>query len=143
MYSSILIAYDGTNHGKAALDQATALARLCGSEIHLLGIVRTSGFSALAEGAGPTDVWGEERKQIEAAMASAVQQLQEAGLKVSSEIREGDPGNEIIDAAFTLWPDLVIVGHSDRGVFARWFEGSVGAKILQDLPCDLLVAHRR
>jgi nucleotide-binding universal stress UspA family protein len=142
VYNKILVAYDGTNHGKAALDQAKGLAQLCGAELHLLGIVQTTGFSALAEGAGPIDIWGMERKQIEAAMDAAVGELQGAGLTVASEIREGDPGNEIIGAAFDLRPDLAVVGHSDKGALARWFEGSVGAKIVRDLPCNLLIVHR-
>jgi nucleotide-binding universal stress UspA family protein len=36
--------------------------------------------------------------------------------------------------------DLVIVGHSDKGILARWFEGSVGAGLVRDLPCNLLIA---
>jgi nucleotide-binding universal stress UspA family protein len=73
-------------------------------------------------------------------MQSAALELSRQGLKASTSIREGIPAREIAACAAELGADLVVVGHSDKGVLGRWLEGSVGAGLLKDLSCNLLVA---
>ena len=140
MFGKILLAYDGSASGAAALRQSADLARVCKAELHLLGIVLTTGFMALAEGSGSIDVWGQERESLQRALDAAGHDLDAQGVNVTSSIREGDPQAEIINYAHAIKADLVVLGHSGRGVIARWFEGSVGSKLLNNLPCSLLIA---
>jgi nucleotide-binding universal stress UspA family protein len=60
-------------------------------------------------------------------------------INVISNIQEGDPQAEIIHYAHEIKADLVVLGHSGKGFIARWFEDSVGSKLLADLPCSLLI----
>lgn len=143
MYRKILIAYDGFAFSASALQQGEDLARLAGAELHLLGIVVTTGMMALAEGSGGIDVWGRERKYIEAALEDASKGLTDQGIKTFTCIREGEPSIEIAAHAHQIGADLVIIGHSDKGILARLFEGSIGAQLLSHLPCSLLVATGR
>jgi len=140
MYKKILVAYDGSSFSDVALKQGSELARLCNADLHLVGIVATTAYMALAEGTASLDIWGIERKKLEAALDGAVREISDQGLKPSASIREGNPADEIAVSAVELKADLVVVGHSDKGAFARWFEGSVGAGLIRDLPCNLLVA---
>jgi len=140
MYQRILVAYDGSSFSDVALRQGSALARLCKAELCLVGIVATSGYLALAEGTGGIDIWGMERKALEVALDSAARDLSGDGLNATTSIREGNPADEIAASAVEIKADLVVIGHSDKGVLARWFEGSVGAGMLRDLPCNLLIA---
>jgi nucleotide-binding universal stress UspA family protein len=142
MFRKILVAYDGSSYSTVALEQAVEIARLCQAELHVMGIVQTTGAAALAEGIGAVDVWGLERKQIEASLESVSRDLGGQGVNLTTSVREGDPAEEIVFSAIGLGADLVVLGHTDRGIFARWFEGSVGAKILKELPCSLLIASR-
>ena len=138
MYRKILLAYDGTASGIAALRESAALARLCEAELHLLGIVATSGFNAMAEGFG-ADIWGMERKSLEDALHAASAELNGSGVKVRSSISEGDPASVIIAGARTLASDLLVIGHSGKGAISRWLMGSVGHAVLNQLPCSLLI----
>ncbi len=140
MYKKILVAYDGSRFSDVALHQAADLARLCNAELHLLGIMAITSISAVAQGTGSVDIWGMERKQIEDALETAARDLSSQGLKTKTSIREGNPANEIAACAAEIVADLVVVGHSGKGVLARWFEGSVGAGLLRDLHCNLLIA---
>ena len=140
MYKKILVAYDGSGFSEVALHQAADLARLCKAELHLLGIVLTTGFASIAEGYASIDIWGLERTEIEVALETAARDLGKEGVNAITSIREGDPANEIIACAYGLGADLAVLGHTDKGVLARLFEGSVGAKLLRDLPCSLLIA---
>jgi len=140
MYRKILLAYDGFAFSASALRQGAELARLAGAELHLLGIVVTTGVMALAEGSGGIDVWGRERQFVERALEEAAQDLASQGIKVFTCIREGEPSGEIAAHAHQIGANLVIIGHSDKGFLTRLFEGSIGAQLLSHLPCSLLVA---
>jgi nucleotide-binding universal stress UspA family protein len=140
MYKKILVAYDGSSFSDVALHQGRDLARLCNAELHLVGIVAATAFVVTPEVFGAVDLWGMELKAVEDALESAAREISEQGLKASTRVREGNPAREIADCAAELDADLVVIGHSGKGVVARWFEGSVGAGLLRDLPCNLLIA---
>lgn len=142
MYKKILVAYDGSSFSDMALRQGFDLARLCNAELHLVGIVATTttGVAIAGEAIAPVDIWTTGRKALEEALDAAVRKLSGQGVNPGTSIREGSPANEIAACAEELNADVVVIGHSDKGVLARWFEGSVGAGLLRHLPCDLLVA---
>lgn len=140
MYQRILLAYDGANFSTAALQQAAELASLCQAELHLLGIVVTTGSMAIAEALGPQDVWGAELKDLQQMVDATAQGLATQGLKTRASIRHGDPATEIAACAREINADLVILGHTPKGGLIHWLQGSVGANLLDHLPCSLLVA---
>lgn len=140
MYQKILLAYDGSSFSAAALRQGTDLARLCQAELHLLGIVVTTGSSLIVQTEGQIDVWGLERQDIERALESAAHDLGGKGVNAITSIRQGDPAIEIVTYAHEIKADLVVLGHSEKGIIVRWFEGSVGNELLNNLPCSLLIA---
>ncbi len=139
MYRKILLAYDGSTFSAAALRQGAELASLCKAELHLLSIVVTTGGMALAEAVGPEDVWGLEQKYLQRVVDSAVQELRSQGLAVIACVRYGDPAIAIAAYAHEVAADLVVLGHTSKGMLTRWFQSSVGAKLLDHLPCSLLV----
>lgn len=56
-------------------------------------------------------------------------------------VLEGDPAARIVDAARLHNVDLIIVGRSERGAVARFFNGSVSQHVLDNAPCSVLVAR--
>ena len=140
MYRRIMLAYDGSPSGANGLRQASDLARICGAELHILGIVPTSGGFAIAQATGGVDVWGMKRQMIEQALAEAGMGEACRGVSHIITIREGDPAGEIVAHAQAIKADLVVMGHSDRSRFTRWFAGSTASTLLQHLPCSLLIA---
>jgi nucleotide-binding universal stress UspA family protein len=140
MYQRILVAYEGAAFSGSALRQGADLARLCKAELHLLAVAAASGDWALALPDGPNDVWGIEEQNMRRSLDSAAKDLGKHGINVVTSIRLGDPGVEIITYAHEMKADLVVLGHSDKGLFARWLEGSVGARLFKTLPCSLLIA---
>jgi nucleotide-binding universal stress UspA family protein len=143
VFTKILLAFDGSAPCATALRHSTDLARLAGAELHLLGIVVTSGYMATAEGVGGVDVWGMERAKLQPDLDAAVQQVAAQGLTAIVAIREGEPAEEINAYACAIKADLIVLGHTRKGMFARWLEGSVGTKLLAKLPCSLLIATDR
>jgi len=140
VYRKILLAYDGASFSEAVLQQGAQLARLCAAELYLLGIVVTTGSMAIAESFGPSDVLEFEQRDLQRVVDAAVQDLQSQGLTVIACVRVGDPAAEIIEYAREVDAELIVLGHKSRGTLTRWLQGSVGATLLHDLPCSLLVA---
>ena len=140
MYRTILLAYDGTNYSDVALRQGADLAKACGAQLHLLGVVQTTGSMAVAEGMGGQDIWGRERAHVERSLDAARTAAAEQGVSAIVTVSEGDPAGEIVRHAQSLKADLVVLGHKERGVLASWFGRSVGADLLGSLPCSVLIA---
>ncbi|MDE2403524.1 MAG: universal stress protein [Sphingomonadales bacterium] len=141
MYRRILLAYNGTTYATVALRQGAELARLCGAELHLVGIVATTGGFAIAQAAGPQDVWGLEQQHLRKALEAAAQEIAGKCVHLVSVIREGDPASEIVAYANEIKADIVVIGHRDRSVMARWLGGSTSQRLIQELRCSILIAE--
>lgn len=142
MFKRILLAYDGSTFSEAALKQAGELARMHGAELHLIGIASLSNGVAIAQSVGFVDVWGEEYAGLQALLEQAVADLRRLGLTVVSVLRSGEPAIEIAGYSREIDASLVVLGHTGKGVLARWLQGSVGARLLDRLPCSLLIVTR-
>lgn len=140
MYDRILVAYNASNNSTIALREAVSIARVNNAELTVLAIVPNAGSFSTVELTGPMDVQGAVHNRVQEAVEAVSKELREDGINVKTNIRTGDPADEIIAAAYRMKADLVVVGHSTKGMLARWLQGSIGAKLLTDLPCSLLIA---
>jgi len=71
---------------------------------------------------------------------AGARRLRGAGCTATSDVRYGNPAEQIVLSAREMKADLIVVGHRDQGSLARWLNGSVGASILHHPPCSVLVA---
>lgn len=140
MFERILLAYDGSSQTSAALRQSAELARLCNAELHLLGVVATTGTNVRAEATELQSFFAMERQQIQESLERAAGDPGNRELNVTTCIREGNPATEIAAHAREIKADLAVIGHTDKGLLTRWFLGSTGADLLRKLPCNLLIA---
>ena len=83
-----------------------------------------------------------ERERVEAVLDEGISVLKQQGIEAQGHLRAGEPSHQIAKLAQDLGTDLVVVGHQRRGVLARWWQGSVGASLLDRLDCSLLVAQQ-
>lgn len=141
MFSTILLAYDGSSASAPALRRAADIASRYGAKLHLLGIVHPSGSVAFAE-ATADDFGAMEKDHLRQAMDMAAIELRNAGLETIIEIRMGEPAGQIISYAREINADLAVLGHTEKGMLAHWLEGSVCARLLDHLPCDLLITKK-
>ena len=140
MYKKVVLAYDGSSFSMAALHQGAEIAKHCEAELHLLSIAETTGSMAIAEAVGTEDVWGAARQRLEKTIELAVADLRGLGVTVVVCVREGDPASEIAAYAHEIGANLVVLGHTEKGALNRWFGNSISSRLLDHLPCSLLVA---
>lgn len=143
MFQKIVVAYESSGASEAALRRGAELARACQSELHLLGIVVTSGGLLLDPAYVPDELIEAERRLLLDKLEDTARVFAHAGIRAHTCIRDGLPIAEITAYIKEVKADLAVIGHSDKGVLARWLEGSVGLQLLESLPCSLLIAGER
>lgn len=135
MFKTIVVGYDGTPYGDAALSTARSMAGI-GTR---LVIVHVSEILTGRAGAYPRHVdEPEERTALEA----TVRDLRSEGIDVEVVIYEthmGGPAPLIIDATREFNADLIVVGSRSQAPITQVILGSVPLRLLQSAPCPVMV----
>lgn len=141
MYNTILMAFDGSREGRHALTEGAEMARLCGSKVHLLAVMRLSVAAMnLMEGGYPEAALEQDLAAADAVLADGVNELRRRGLEVEGYRRVGEPVEEIAVLAEEINADLIVLGHRRCGRLARWWRGSVGSSLLDRSRASILIA---
>ncbi|MCR6629534.1 MAG: universal stress protein [Magnetospirillum sp.] len=140
MYRHILLAYDGSKEGACALRQGAELAQAMSARVTLLAVIAASPGVLIAEAVGANDVIGHEQGLYQEVLDFGLDLLAKRGLAAEGRLAYGVPIDEITAIAREVRADLIVVGHRHRGRLARWWSGSLGATLLAQAPCSLLVA---
>jgi len=83
----------------------------------------------------------EERRRSRDVMAAAVRQLSAAHFNASSELRDGDAPQAILDAVAEWRPDVVVMGSHGRSGLRRFLLGSVSDTVVRRAPCSVEVVR--
>ena len=140
MYQKILLAYDGTRAGRAALKQGADLAISCQADVILLAVISPKLGVTLAETVAPCNLPDRIEAEVENILAEGAEKLRQKGLAVKSMLASGNPTEEIARIAHEMQTDLIVVGHKSQSTLSRWWMGSVDASLLNCTPCSILVA---
>ncbi len=141
MFNRILMAYNGTREGRAALFACAEVASFAKGETHLLAVATMPSSMFLTEGFLPEELIEEEKKRMQEVLDEGIETLKQRGFTVQGHLAVGEPVEEICRVATEVDADLIVLGHKQKQNFgARWWRGSVGATLLDYAPCSLLVA---
>ncbi len=143
MYKKILLAFDGTREGRAALRQGAEIASLCGAEADVLAVVRPPTNIAFPEGVYPVESITAEQEEARELVREGVTILRDQGVTARGHMGFGDPADQIKRMVEEFLPDLVVVGHRRQGPLARWWQGSLGRSLLDIVDCSILIAMCR
>jgi nucleotide-binding universal stress UspA family protein len=139
----ILCPTDFSEFSLHALRHATALARVFKARLKVIHVVpHVFGEAESLYGAAPWLVTPEVRTRAEEDLKAFLAPLREARINHESEVREGDPWREILEAALETSADFVVMGTHGRGGLDHYLLGSVAEKLVRKLSCPVMtVAH--
>jgi len=120
-YRNVVVAYDGTDGARAALERAAAVADTEGASLTL---VRASSDEA------------EARHSLQEAIESL-----DPSLKAGPWVVNGAAAQGILAVAREIHADLIVTGSRARGQVVRALLGSTSTELVQNAPCDVLVVH--
>jgi nucleotide-binding universal stress UspA family protein len=137
---TVLAATDFSETAAAALDWAVEVARPHGARVVLV--------HALALPAPPSDLVSPRpdlEQELEAAARARLDQaagdLRAKGVEVEAQLVSGQPARAIVDAAWALQADIVVVGTRGLGGLRHLVLGSTSQRVVQHARCPVLTVH--
>lgn len=137
MIHRILVATDGSEKNRSALDEGIKVARAFGATVYAVYVIDTRSLTAMA-----TDIpIGDSYPVVHAEAKQAFDRIRAIAGDVSVEtaVREGHPAAEVVKFAVANNIDLIVIGTRGKMGLERLLLGSVAEEIIRSAPCKVLV----
>ena len=145
MAMKILLATDGSDTARAAVDFLLKFPFPTGTQVTVMTVIREVLHSDEVQ-----ELSAEHRKAFEEARGEAdvdaqrmldteVERLRQAGHVASSQICSGHPAEEIVRLATELRSDIIAVGSHGLSGAKRFLLGSVTDRVFEYAPCSVLI----
>jgi nucleotide-binding universal stress UspA family protein len=142
MFEKILIATDGSEYSEKAARAGVELAKLSGGTVTAIYIADTSKMRHLPDDMllfSIRDILTREGKEA----VSYVEKLaKEAGVAFEKVVREGNPGEIIIDFAKDAGMGIIIMGSVGRTGLDKFLLGSVAEKVVRNSKIPVLTVPK-
>jgi nucleotide-binding universal stress UspA family protein len=137
LYEKILIAVDGSDRNKTAIEEGLRIARECGSLVFAIYVKDSHRYNSTPTDVIMVDLQVATQKQAEDALA-IVRNISE-GVTLETAVLEGKPDAEIVRFAEEKGIDLIVIGTNAKRGFERLLLGSVAEKVIRTTSCKTLV----
>lgn len=146
----IWLGTDGSEGAQRALDWLKTFPGAASAEVTVVSVLPFREDLARAyrlqfpanSGEAAQQTWVDE--QIAAGSHAAdrlAEELRQAQIKATSEVRHGDAAQELLSAAQGSHADLIVVGAQGLSAVERFFIGSVSERVLRHAHCSVAVVH--
>jgi len=143
----ILLAYDGSDGARRALDRAVAETRAARTRITVLSIENVPLDPSVPRNFGTLDDisdWegraASAPPDVVAHLRDARERLAAAGVDAELMWAAGEPGQVIAEAAREIDADAIVLGEHHHGRLARFLGADVGAEVQRHAGCDVILA---
>ena len=130
----ILVAYDGSEPSRRALDTTIELAKLSGAVVTVASVV------PVHPGRVPIDPWDDPAIHTQE-LLEAKQILGEHGIEAEFVRPYGDPAREIEELAETGGFDTIVVGSRRLGTVSRFLQGSVSEHVATHAGATVVISR--
>lgn len=143
LYRKIMIATDGSEPVKKAVDTAVEVAKLSGAKLYAVYVAAVGGYTF----GHPRDIgWERAMKEhlyAEGKEATAYVETvgRAANVEVESVLLEGSPAQEIVDFAEENNIDLIVMGTLGKTGVERFLLGSVAQNVIRHFRKAVLVVR--
>jgi nucleotide-binding universal stress UspA family protein len=138
MFETVVVATDGSESVRRAVEVGLDLAARFGAGVHALYVVDEGEVAS-----APEPVRGEVRNAFDRAAREALADVERAaGHPVTTAVREGRPAAEIVAYAVEHGADAVAVGTRGRHGENRFLIGSVAERVVRTCPVPVLTVRR-
>ena len=146
----ILIATDGSEFSRAAIEKCCHFISLGGARIKVISVAEVIMPIATDPFVVSADYMQEVRdalvKQTEESVEEAKELLREkfpdADVEITTEVVVGNPPRAIVEEAANWGADLIVVGSHGYGFWGRVVIGSVSQAVINHAPCSILVVRK-
>lgn len=141
LFKKILIATDGSEYTKNAVDYGIDLAKNTGAELHAIYVVDTAAFASIPMDAAWESMYELLRQEGDEATKYVADKAEALGLKVDRNTIEGHPADEIIKYAENNSMSIIVMGTLGKSGLDRFLLGSVAEKVVRNSKIPVLVVR--
>lgn len=139
MFSNILVAYDGSEQAKKAMEYAIQLATTYSSHLEVVHVYYYSGFILGEAIIAPPSYVSKEQQEYSNQVLEEANQLIKSIPGAEVTLLHGSPAKTIIDYAVENKSELIIIGSRGLGGISELVLGSVSHNIVQHSKIPVLV----
>ena len=143
LFTKILIATDGSEYTKNAVDYGIDLAKNTGAKIHAVYVVDTAAFASIPMDAAWESMYGLLRQEGDEATKYVADKAEALGLEVDRNTIEGHPADEIIKYAEKNSMSIIVMGTLGKSGLDRFLLGSVAEKVVRNSTIPVLVVAEK
>ncbi|MEO0202111.1 MAG: universal stress protein [candidate division WOR-3 bacterium] len=139
MFKKILLAYDGSDGAKLALEKALEIALQTKAKLFVLSVGR------IPEYAGSISEVEEAKYQAQKYYSKILNEVsekaKERGIYAETIIRYGKPADVIVDMANQIGADLIVMGIKKHHPLRRRILGATADKVVDLANCSVLIVR--
>ena len=114
MFNTILVAIDGSETSQRALDGAVDMAKAGNSKLHAAYVVETGLFSSLPADNTVEIMYNVLQNEGKSVLEKAKVTAAAKGVSLTTHVKSGHAGSELITLADKINADLIVVGSMAR-----------------------------
>lgn len=141
LFKKILIATDGSEKNKSAIEEAVKIARACGSTVYAVYVIDESLMKSSIEVPIAENLYRRIREEGEKAVNWVKETAQ--GVNLETFILSGRPARAITEFAEQKDIDLIVVGTQGKSGIERFLLGSVADEVIRTADCPVLTIRSR
>jgi nucleotide-binding universal stress UspA family protein len=141
LYSKILIATDGSEHTKKAVEYGIELAKIAEAKLHAVYVVDTAAFASIPMDAAWENMYELLKQEGDEATGYVADRAKSEGIEVERANLEGNPADEIIKYSEQNSINLIVMGTLGKSGLDRFLLGSIAEKVVRNSKIPVLVVQ--
>ena len=142
-YEKILIATDGSEYTKNAVDYGIDIAKNTGAKLFAIYVVDTAAFASIPMDAAWESMYELLKQEGDLAIKFVAERAEAEGLEVEGNLIEGHPADEIIRYSEKNSISVIVMGTLGKSGLDRFLLGSVAEKVVRNSKIPVLVVHAK
>jgi len=138
MFKRILLPLDSSKLAECVLPHLVAIAQISEPEVQLMRVLEPFGVTARMRMIDPVD-WQIRKAESESYLSGIAERLMNAGLRVSTNLYEGRPAEQIIEVARTWNTDLILMSSHGQSGLSPWNVSSVVQQVIMRAHRSLMI----
>ena len=141
LVKKILIATDGSEYTKNAVDHGIELAKNTGAKLYTIYVIDTAAFASIPMDAAWESMYELLKQEGDEATKYVEERAEAEGLSIERLTIEGHPAEEIIKFAEKNSINLIVMGTLGKSGLDRFLLGSVAEKVVRNSKIPVLVVR--
>jgi nucleotide-binding universal stress UspA family protein len=141
LIKKILIATDGSEYTKSAVDYGIDLAKNIEAKLYIIYVIDTAAFASIPMDAAWESMYELLKQEGDEATKYVAERAENEGLSTERQIIEGHPAEEIIKFAEKDSINLIVMGTLGKSGLDRFLLGSVAEKVVRNSKIPVLVVR--